>query len=323
MSRGIDMYMSSESIKIFSGTSNHALSQAICKHLDVHLSNVVINRFPDGEIGVQIQESIRGDDVFIIQSTNAPANDNLMELLILIDAAKRASAGRITAVIPFCGYARQDRKDKPRVPVTAKLVANLIVTAGANRILALDLHSQQLVGFFDVPVDHLFAASLFIKHLRQSDTTNLTVCSPDFGSSKMAVAYADALGCELAMVAKRRHSGNEVEALNVIGNIDGRDILLVDDMTVTAKTLVEAAKILKQHGARSVMAAVTHCLLTNDGYKLLDLGLIDTFFTTNSTGNIVDHERIVVLNIGEMIGGAIRRIHNNSSITDLFEINGF
>lgn len=315
--------MSTKSIKIFSGTSNPALAHEICQYLNVQLSHVMIDRFPDGEISVQIKESIRGDDVFIIQPTNAPANDNLMELLILIDAARRASAGRITAVIPFFGYARQDRKDKPRVPVSAKLVANLIVTAGANRILALDMHSQQLVGFFDIPVDHLFAATLFIKYVRQSDTSNLTVCSPDFGSSKMAVAYADALGCELAMVAKRRHSGNEVEALNVIGNIDGRDILLVDDMAVTAKTLVEAAKILKQHGARSVIAAVTHCLLTNDGYKLLDQGLIDTFFTTNSTSHIIDHDRIVVLNIGEMIGGAIQRIHNNSSITDLFEINGF
>ena len=229
------MYMSTKSIKIFSGTSNPGLSHEICKYLNVPLSHVTIGRFPDGEISVQIQESIRGDDVFIIQPTNSPANDNLMELLILIDAARRASAGRITAVIPFFGYARQDRKDKPRVPVSAKLVANLIVTAGANRILSLDMHSQQLVGFFDIPVDHLFAASLFINHVRQFDTSNLTVCSPDFGSSKMAVAYADALGCDLAMVAKRRHSGNEVEALNVIGNIDGRDILLVDDMTVTAK----------------------------------------------------------------------------------------
>jgi ribose-phosphate pyrophosphokinase len=291
--------------------------------MGICLSNVHIDKFPDGETGVQIQESIRGDDVFIIQSTNFPANDNYMELLILIDAARRASAGRITAVIPFLGYARQDRKDKPRVPVTAKLIANLLVAAGANRILSMDMHSQQLVGFFDIPVDHLFASTLFIRHLRGCDGSNLTVCSPDFGGAKMAVAYADALGCKLALVAKRRCSASEVEALNVIGEIGGRDILLVDDLTVTARTLIEAAKLLKKNGARSVRVAVTHCLLNQSGYELITGGLIDEFLTTNSTRIGRQGKNFTILNINEMFGEAIMRIHNNASITDLFEIKGF
>ncbi|MDR2779139.1 MAG: ribose-phosphate pyrophosphokinase [Puniceicoccales bacterium] len=309
-------------IKIFSGTSNRALVESICNFLEIKVSQVKIEKFPDGEIGVQIEESVRGDDVFIIQSTNFPANDNYMELLILIDAAKRASAGRITAVLPFFGYARQDRKDKPRVPVTAKLVANLLVSAGANRILAMDMHSLQLVGFFDIPVDHLFASTLFIKHLRNEDTKNLTICSTDFGSAKMAVAYADALECPLALVGKRRYGGDNVESLNVIGEIDGRDILFVDDMMVTAKTLVAAAKLLKRNGAKSIKAAITHCILTKAGYDLIERSAIDQFLTTNSTQIAYSNERFMILNINEIFGEAITRIHNNSSITDLFEIKG-
>jgi ribose-phosphate pyrophosphokinase len=312
-----------DTIKVFSGTANVGLGLEICAHLGLELSSVKIDRFPDGEIGVQIRESIRGDDVFIVQSTNFPANDNYMELLILIDAARRASAGRITAVLPFFGYARQDRKDKPRVPVTAKLIANLLVAAGANRILAMDMHSQQLVGFFDIPVDHLFASTLFVKHLRTTNIDNLTVCSPDFGSAKMAVAYADALGCDLALVAKRRCSGGEVEALNVIGEIEGKNILLVDDMTVTARTLIEAANILRKRGALTIRAAVTHCLLNRDGQALLAGGAIDEFLTTNSTHIDGDGCKITVLGLGEIFGEAISRIHNNASLTDLFEIKGF
>ncbi|MDR2629033.1 MAG: ribose-phosphate pyrophosphokinase [Puniceicoccales bacterium] len=309
-------------IKIFSGTSNRALAESICSFLGIKISRVKIENFPDGEIGVQIEESIRGDDVFIVQSTNFPANDNYMELLILIDAAKRASAGRITAVLPFFGYARQDRKDKSRVPVTAKLVANLLVAAGADRILSMDMHSQQLVGFFDIPVDHLFASALFIKHLRNLDTKNLTICSPDFGNAKMAVAYADALGCPLALVGKRRFTGNDVKSLNVIGEIDGKDILFVDDMVVTAKTLVEAAELLKKHGARSIKAAVTHCILTKSGCDLIENSTIDQLLTTNSTQTAYENERFTILNINEIFGEAIRRIHNNTSVTDLFEIKG-
>jgi ribose-phosphate pyrophosphokinase len=307
-------------IKIFSGTSNRALVESICSFLGTKISRVKIENFPDGEIGVQIQESIRGDDVFIVQSTNFPANDNYMELLILIDAAKRASAGRITAVLPFFGYGRQDRKDKPRVPLTAKLVANLLVTAGANRILSMDMHSQQLVGFFDIPVDHLFASTLFIKRLRNVNTKDLTICSPDFGGAKMAVAYADAFGCQLALVEKRRFGGDDVESLNVIGKINGRDILFVDDMVVTAKTLVEAVKLLKKNGAKSIRAAVSHCVLTKSGYDLITNSAIDQLLTTNSTQIAYNDERFTILNVNEIFGEAIMRIHNNASITDLCEI---
>ncbi|MDR2776483.1 MAG: ribose-phosphate pyrophosphokinase [Puniceicoccales bacterium] len=309
-------------IKIFSGTSNPTLAESICSFLGTKISRVKIENFPDGEIGVQIEESVRGGDVFIVQSTNFPANDNYMELLILIDAAKRASAGRITAVLPFFGYARQDRKDKSRVPVTAKLVANLLVAAGADRILSMDMHSQQLVGFFDIPVDHLFASALFIKYLRNENAKNLTICSPDFGNAKMAVAYADALGCPLALVGKRRCGGNDVKSLNVIGEINGRDILFVDDMVVTAKTLVEAAKLLKKNGANSIKAAVTHCILTKSGYDLLTNSVIDQLLTTNSTRIAYENERFTILNINGIFGEAITRIHNNASITDLFEIKG-
>jgi ribose-phosphate pyrophosphokinase len=203
------------------------------------------------------------------------------------------------------------------------LIANLLVAAGADRILTMDMHSQQLVGFFDIPVDHLFASKLFIEHLRGTNTDNLTVCSPDFGSAKMAVAYADALGCDLALVAKRRCGGDEVRALNVIGEIDGKNILLVDDMAVTAKTLIEAANILRDHGALTIRAAVTHCLLNQNGRALLADGAIDEFLTTNSTRIAPGCSKITVLNIGAMFGEAIGRIHNNSSITDLFEIKGF
>ena len=310
-------------IKIFSGSSNHIFAEQVCNYIGIKLSDVSISRFPDGEIRVQIEESIRGDDVFIIQSTNAPANENYMELLILIDAAKRASAGRITAVLPFFGYARQDRKDRPRVPVTAKLIANLLVAAGADRILSLDMHSQQLVGFFDIPVDHLFAASLFIKFFRQTDISNLTVCSPDFGSTKMAVAYADALQRPIAMVGKRRYTGDNVEALDAIGEISGRDILLVDDQTVTAKTLVEAAKLLKKLGANRVKAAVTHCVLNTAGRQLVANGPIDELYVTNTVKIDNPPNNMTIISVHEMFGKAISHIHNNTSITKLFEITGF
>lgn len=311
------------SIKLFSGTSNPSLARGICKYLNIEFSDINIERFPDGEIGVQIKESIRGDDVFIVQSTNNPANDNFMELFIMIDTAKRASAGRVTAVLPFFGYARQDRKDKSRVPITAKLIANLLVKAGADRVLTMDMHSQQLVGFFDIPVDHLQASTLFIRHIRGHDTKNLTICSPDFGSAKMAIAYANVLGSKLAMVAKLRRSGSEVDALNIVGDINGRNILLVDDMTVTGKTLVEASKLLKKNGAKSVKAAVSHCLLTEDGFNLIKKSDIDEFITTNSTNIKHIGKKFTVLSTDEMFGEAIRRTHENNSLSSLFEIQGF
>ena len=234
-------------MKIFSGNAHSELAKKIAAHLGNELANVEVTSFPEGETFVQINENIRGEDVYLVQPTCPPTNHNLMEMLIMVDAAKRASAGRITAVMPFFGYARQDRKDKPRVPITAKLVANLISAAGVDRVLTMDLHAAQIQGFFDIPVDHLYAKPVFIKHLREQhgdDASNLTVVSPDVGGVKMARSYADKLGAELAIVAKHRVSATKVEAMNVIGDVDGRNVLLVDDMTETAGTLCAAAEIL-------------------------------------------------------------------------------
>jgi ribose-phosphate pyrophosphokinase len=320
MSRG------SGSIKIFSGNSNRLLSEQICEYIGIELCDAYVGNFSDGETSVMIRESIRGDDIFIIQSCNFPTNHNYMELLIMIDAARRASAGRITAVLPFFGYARQDRKDKPRVPVTAKLIANLLVSAGVNRILTMDLHAQQIVGFFDIPVDHLFASKLIISHLNKTRSDDLIVCSPDLGGMKMAATYADALHCDLGTVAKRRFDGDSVQVLSVIGDVSGKNVLLVDDMAVTLGTLNGAAKLLKSREALSVRAAASHCLLTEKGLERLAEGNIDEFITTNSTGlaeNVKGMENVTVLNVNELLGEVIIRIHRGSSVTDLFEIKGF
>ncbi|MGB0776127.1 MAG: ribose-phosphate diphosphokinase, partial [Akkermansiaceae bacterium] len=255
-------------MKIFSGKAHPTLAENIASHLGQELADVNVTSFPDGETFVQINENIRGEDIFLVQPTCPPTNHNLMEMLIMVDAAKRASAGRITAVMPFFGYARQDRKDQPRVPITAKLVANLIEAAGVDRVLTMDLHAAQIQGFFDIPVDHLYAKPVFIKHLREThgdDASNLTVVSPDVGGVKMARSYADKLGAELAIVAKHRVSATKVEAMNVIGDVDGRNVLIVDDMTETAGTLCAAAKILKEHGAASIYAGVSHGVLGDMG----------------------------------------------------------
>lgn len=311
-------------LKIFSGRSNVTLAQEICEFAEIPLGLATVKQFPDGEHFVKIDENIRGCDVFICQSTCFPANDNIMELLIMIDAARRASASRITAVIPFFGYARQDRKDKPRVAITSKLVANMLVAAGANRVLAMDLHAQQIQGFFDIPVDHLFAAPVFYQYLEKNiDTSNLTVCSPDVGGVKMTAAYADMLGCPLAMVAKRRIDAHTVEVLNLVGEVDGRDILLIDDLTESAGTLESAAKILKENGAKSVRAAVTHGVLTDKGYERLQNGVIDELICTNSVKVEQRGANIKVLSVASLLGEAIKRIHNNESVTSLFKIKGY
>jgi ribose-phosphate pyrophosphokinase len=246
-----------------------------------------------------------------------------MELLIMIDAARRASAQRITAVIPFYGYARQDRKDQPRVPITAKLVANLLVSAGANRILTMDLHSQQIQGFFDIPVDHLYASPVFFEHLGMGKQESLVVCSPDIGGMKMAAAYADVLGASLGMVAKRRKSATKVEAISVVGEVDGCDVLLVDDITETAGTLAAAAAMLRGKGARSVRAAVSHCILGDIAYERLKGGLLDELITTNTVPIDTRGLPITVLNVAGLLGQAIQRINTNESITSLFRIKGF
>ncbi len=309
--------------KIFSGCSNRPLAEEICKSMGVPLGEATVTCFPDGESFVKINENIRGADVYIIQSTCPPTNHHLMELLIMMDAAKRASASRITAIIPFYGYARQDRKDQPRVPITAKLVANLLVAAGANRVLAMDLHSQQIQGFFDIPVDHLFASPVFFQYLATKRSSNLVVFSPDVGGMKMAAAYADVLGASLGLVAKKRVNATTVEAINVVGDVAGCDVLLVDDITETAGTITAAAKILREHGATSVRAAVSHCVLNEVAYERLKTGVLDELITTNSVPIDTRGLPITVLSIAPLLGEAILRINSNESVTSLFRIKGF
>ena len=316
--------MSTPPLKIFTGNANPALAKEICDGLGVPLGAATVKRFADGETFVQINENVRGCDVFIVQPTCMPANECIMELLIMVDAMRRASANRITAVVPFFGYARQDRKDKPRVPITAKLVANLLTAAGVNRVLAVDLHAQQIQGFFDIPVDHLFASPIFYAHIRGKPwVREATVFSPDVGGLKYAAAVADMLNLPYGFVAKRRTSDTTVQATSLVGEVEGRDILLVDDMTETAGTLVAAAELLKKNGARSVRALVSHCMLQDVAYDRLRAGPIDEVITTNTVPVVPKGLPITVLSVAPLLADAIKRIHGNSSVTDLFKIKGF
>ncbi|MBE2213638.1 MAG: ribose-phosphate pyrophosphokinase [Opitutaceae bacterium] len=310
-------------LKIFSGNSNRALAEEICRHIGVPLGDATVTSFPDGESFVKINENVRGQDVFIIQSTCPPTNHHLVELLIMIDAARRASAQRITAVLPFYGYARQDRKDQPRVPITAKLVANLLVAAGANRVLTMDLHAGQIQGFFDIPVDHLYASTVFYDYLKEARCENLVVVSPDVGGVKMAAAYANMLDCSVCFVAKRRRTATTVEATNIVGEVAGCDVLLVDDITETAGTITAAAKLLREHGARKIRAAVTHSNLNEMAYERLKSGLVDELITTNSIPIDTRGLPITVLSVAKLLGEAIVRINGNESVTSLFRIKGF
>lgn len=306
-------------MKLISGTAHRALAEHIAENLNHPLSDVEVTAFPDGESFVKINENIRGEDVFIIQPTCPPSNHNVMELLIMVDAARRASAGRIIAVMPFFGYARQDRKDQPRVPISAKLVANLITSAGVSRVLTMDLHAPQIQGFFDIPVDHLYAKPVLLSDLRERhpDTSNLTVVSPDVGGVKMARAYADALGAELAIVAKHRVSATRVEAMNVIGEVEGRDVLLVDDMTETAGTLTAAADILHKHGACNIFAAVSHAVLGDIAHQRLANSAIHEIITTDSVP-MASGPKVHTVSCAPLLAEAIRRIHEGKSITTLF-----
>ena len=308
-------------MRIFSGNANRPLAERIAAHLNQPLGEVSISRFPDGEIFVKIMDNIRGQDVFIVQPTCSPPNENLMELLIMIDAARRASAARITAVMPFYGYARQDRKDQPRVPITAKLVANLLVAAGVNRVIAMDLHAQQVMGFFDIPVDHLFAAPVIVKHLRNKSLGDLVVVSPDAGGLKMAYAYSHMLNADLALVAKQRKNATEVEAYNLVGDVKGRNCVMVDDLATTAGTLCAAAKLLKKNGARDVLAAVSHAALTDAGIERLKHSDITSLVTTDTVPS-PDWKGfpVEVLSVAELLGEAILRTHNNQSVTSLFKV---
>jgi ribose-phosphate pyrophosphokinase len=310
-------------VKIFSGTSNQPLARAIAASIGVDVGKCTVSAFPDGETFVKIEENVRGVDVFVVQSTSPPTNHNLMELFIIIDALRRASASRITAVIPFYGYARQDRKDQPRVPITAKLIANLLVAAGTNRVLTMDLHAQQIQGFFDIPVDHLYAAPVMYDYLKTKLIPKLVVVSPDVGGLKMAYAYSQVLETDLAIVAKRRKSPTLVESLAVIGEVRGRNILMVDDMTETAGTLTTGAALLKRRGAGKIYACVSHAILNDVGIDRLRKSKIDELITTDTVLRPpIDGVNITTLSVAGLLGEAIKRIHNNSSVTSLFEFKG-
>ena len=310
-------------VKVFSGTSNPPLAKAICDYIGIDLGKSTVSAFPDGETFVKIEENVRGEDVFLVQSTSPPTNHHLMEMFIMMDALRRSSASRITAVLPFYGYARQDRKDQPRVPITAKLVANLLVAAGANRVLTMDLHAQQIQGFFDIPVDHLYAAPVMYDYLKSKQLTDLVVVSPDVGGLKMAHAYSQVLEGGLAIVAKRRKNATEIEAMTVIGEIRGKNVLMVDDLTETAGTLTTAAALLRRKGAKRIFACVSHAILNDLGVQRLKKSRIDELITTDTVLRpTLDGVKIKTLSVAGLLGEAIKRIHSNSSITSLFEFKG-
>jgi len=305
--------------KLLSGTGNRPLAEEIGRQLGIPLTKVTCNRFADGEIFVRIDENVRGNDVFIVQSTNAPA-ENIMELLLLIDASRRASAARITVVMPYYGYSRQDRKDQPRAPISAKLVANLIVTAGADRALTMDLHSAQIQGFFDIPFDHLYAAPVLIDHFAKKNITNVMVVAPDIGSVKMARAYAKRLGAELGLVDKRRPRADAVEVMNIIGDVEGRNVILFDDVVTTARTLCQAAEAIRRQGAKDVFAGVTHGVLCPDSFERIAASPISELVVTDT----LSHEHmdlpsnIAELSVAELLGEAVQRIHEERSLSSLF-----
>ena len=309
-------------MKIFTGTAHPQLATSIADCLGIPLGKANINRFPDGETWVKILENVRGKDVFVVQPTCNPANENLMELLIMIDALRRASAARITAVIPFYGYARQDRKDQPRVPITAKLVANILVAAGTNRLLTMDLHAQQLQGFFDIPVDHLYASPVIAKYLIEKKLTKLVVVSPDTGGLKMAHAYSEMLGAGLAIVAKQRKGPSEVEAMTMVGDVRGCNCVLVDDLATTAGTLTSAARILRENGAENIYAAVSHAVLTDVGVERLKNSQIKELVVTDTVPLMANTNGfpVTVLSVAGLLGEAILRIHDNQSVSSLFKV---
>lgn len=311
--------MESSEIKIFSGLSNVPLAEKIVKRLGKPLGSVEFKRFSDGEIWVKYGENIRGSEVYIVQSTNPPA-DNILELLIMIDAARRASAKRITAVIPYFGYSRQDRKDQPRVSITAKLVANLITTAGADRVMTMDLHASQIQGFFDIPLDHLYGSSVF-SGLLEGISDNLVVVSPDVGGIKMARSYAKRLHASLVLIDKRRPKQNMVEVVNIIGNVDGKDVLLVDDLIDTAGTFVGAIEALRKQGAHRIFGAITHPIFSGDAIKRINESELEKLYVSDTIRFEGNSDKVKVITASDMFAEAIRRTSNNESISSLFEID--
>ena len=313
--------MTNDRLKIFTGNANPALAQEICQALGMELGRAMVKQFSDGEIYLQIKENVRGEDVFIIQPTCTPVERNLMELLLMMDALKRASAERITAVLPYYGYARQDRKDKPRVPISARLVAALLETAGANRLLALDLHAAQIQGFFDIPVDHLFAMPVLIEYFKGHNIPDMTVVSPDAGGVERARAFAKRLGAPLAIIDKRREEANVAEVMNVVGDVSGRNCLLVDDLIDTAGTLVKGAEALLEKGAASVSACATHAVLSGPAMSRIEESELREVVVTNSiplSEEAWKSSRIKSLSIAKLMADAIRSIHEETSVSTLF-----
>ncbi|WP_270976578.1 ribose-phosphate pyrophosphokinase [Campylobacter helveticus] len=304
--------------KIFSGSANLEFAKQISKYLSLPLSDAGVKRFSDGEISVQIDESVRGKDVFIIQSTCAPANDNLMELLILTDALRRSSANSITAIIPYFGYARQDRKANPRVPISAKLVADLIEAAGIDRVATIDLHAGQIQGFFNIPVDNLYGSIVFNDYIKSKHFENAIVGSPDIGGIARARSVAKKLGLDIIIVDKRRERANESEVVNIIGDVNGKDVVLVDDIIDTAGTIVKAAKALKEKGAKSVMTCCTHAVLSGEAYERIAKGDLDELVITDTIPLKKEHEKIKVLSVAPIFAEVIRRVYHNESVNSLF-----
>ncbi len=305
-----------EPCRVFAGNASRSLAQAICDKLKVPLGDAEVSRFEDGEVSVRFNENIRGGDVFIVQATGAPA-DYLMELLVMLDAAKRASARRVTAVIPYFGYARQDRKDQPRAPITAKLVANLIVTAGADRALTMDLHSAQIQGFFDIPFDHLYAAPVLIDYFSRKQITNLMVVAPDIGSVKMARAYAKRLGCDLALVDKRRPRADAVEIMNIIGDVEGKNCVFFDDVLTTGRTLCQAAEAIQERGAKHIYAGVTHGVFCEGAFERLAASPIEELVVTDTLAHAALPGKVTELSVAGILGEAVQRIHEERSLSSL------
>jgi ribose-phosphate pyrophosphokinase len=310
----------SHGLKLLSGTANRPLAEEIARHLGIDLCRVHLGRFADGEISVRIDENVRGNDVFIVQPTNPPA-ENLLELLLLMDAARRASAARITCVMPYYGYARQDRKDQPRVPIGAKLIANMIVAAGADRVLGVDFHQHQLQGFFDVPVDHLYAMPVFTAHYKKKALSEPVVVAPDVGSAKMARGFAKRLNASLAIIDKRRPLPNVSEVVNVVGEVAGRDCILVDDMIDTAGTVSEAANALKELGALDIYVCATHALLSGPAVNRLKAAPIKELAVTDTIAIPEDRrfDRLLILSVGELLSKAIKFTHSEQSVSSLFD----
>jgi ribose-phosphate pyrophosphokinase len=307
-------------LKIFSGNANKPLAEKICQFLGLSLGEAVVGRFSDGETSVEFRENVRGQDTYIIQPTSIPANDHLMELLIMVDALRRASAASITAVVPYYAYARQDRKTAPRVPISAKLVANLITTAGATRLLTMDLHTGQIQGFFDIPVDHLYAAPVTLDYIRQNFTGDLVMVSPDAGGVERARAFAKRLNCTLAIIDKRREA-TAIKAMTLVGNVWGKEAIILDDMITTGATVTMAADLLLRHGAKSVHACVTHPVMSRNAVSSLQSSLVQSLMVTDTiplSPEAAALEKIRVLTVAPLLGEAIRRIHNQDSVSSLF-----